>query len=162
VIHDIPISPEPSISGTRVRRSRGVGVRGIGDFEGKKLLQIGIVKHDIPMEELCGPQQELVEDRCRPYRGSGKGKSESIDIRIRDPVNPKIMIEVTGGGKVNPHDVHRCIGISKSGISEASCFRHHRCRNPDGRIPDRNRWVLTFTHRVLGYCEAQGARPRDS
>jgi hypothetical protein len=62
-IRDIPISPEPSINRTRVQRFRGVGVQSIGDFEGRKLLQLEIAKHDIPTEELCGPQQELVEDR---------------------------------------------------------------------------------------------------
>jgi hypothetical protein len=38
-----------------------------------------------------------------------KESPESIDIRIHDPMNPEIPIEVTEGGKVNSH---MCIGVS--------------------------------------------------
>jgi hypothetical protein len=64
---------------------------------------------------------------------------ESFGIRICDPANSKIPTEVAGGGKVTSHVY---VGVSaywESGISEVSCFRHHRCQNPDGRIPDRRR-----------------------
>jgi hypothetical protein len=48
-----------------------------------------------------------------------KESPESIDIRIRDPANPEIPIEVMGGGKVNSHvcvgtSVHRVSGVGKS------------------------------------------------
>jgi hypothetical protein len=72
-------------------------------------------------------------------RNRRKVRLETFVIRIRDPANAEIPIEVTGGGKVTPHV---CVGVSayrESGISEVSCFRHRKCRNPDGRIPDRNR-----------------------
>jgi hypothetical protein len=111
----------PSV-GTRVRRSKGVGVRRIGVFEGKKLLQLGIAKRDIPTEGLCGPQQELVEDRWHHIGDREKESPESIDIRIRDPANPEIPIEVTGSGKVEPHV---CIGVSSrriSGVGKSKCL----------------------------------------
>jgi hypothetical protein len=49
------------------------------------------------------------------YQDREKGSPESIDIRIRDLANPEIPIEVTGGGKVNPHV---CIGVSAHQGSE--------------------------------------------
>jgi hypothetical protein len=45
-----------------------------------------------------------------------KESPESIDIRIRDPANSEIPIEVTGGGKVNSHV---CIGVSSRRVSES-------------------------------------------
>jgi hypothetical protein len=74
----------------RVRRSRGVGVRHIGVFGGKKLLQVEIAIRDIPTEGSCGPHPELVGDRWWNIGDQEKGSPESFDIRIRDPANPKI------------------------------------------------------------------------
>jgi hypothetical protein len=50
-----------------------------------------------------------------------KVSPESFGIRIRDPANSEIPIEVTGGGKVNPHV---CIGVSAHRGSE---FRNSIC-----------------------------------
>jgi hypothetical protein len=58
---------------TRVRGSQGVGDRRIGVSKDRKLSHIGIAIRDFPTGELCGPQREIVEDRCYPYRGSGLG-----------------------------------------------------------------------------------------
>jgi hypothetical protein len=52
------------LGGTRVNRSRRVGVRGIGVSGSKKLPHIGIAIRDIPTGEPCGPPREIVEDRC--------------------------------------------------------------------------------------------------
>jgi hypothetical protein len=95
MIHDISTSLELSIiqdACQEIPRSRSSG---IGVFEGEKLWYIGITKHDIPTEELCGPRQELVEDRCHPIGDREKESPKSIDIRIHDPANFKIPIEVT-------------------------------------------------------------------
>jgi hypothetical protein len=54
----------------RVRGSRGVRVRHIEVSGGKKLLQLKVAIRDIPMEESCGPQREIVEDRCQEVPGS--------------------------------------------------------------------------------------------
>jgi hypothetical protein len=108
--------------GTRVRRSRGVGVRSIGVFEGKKLLQLGIAKRDIPTEGVVWATQELVEDRWHSIGDREKESPESIDIRIRDPANSEIPIEVTGSGKDNSHV---CIGVSAyrvSGVGKSKCL----------------------------------------
>jgi hypothetical protein len=94
-IHDILTSLEPSIiwdACQEIPRSHSLGIR---VFEGEKLWYIGIVKRDIPMEELCGPRQELVEERCHPIEDREKETPESIDIRIHDPGNSEIPIEVT-------------------------------------------------------------------
>jgi len=52
------------LGGTRVNRSRRVGVRGIRVSGGKKISHIGIAIRDIPTGEPCGPQWEIVEQRC--------------------------------------------------------------------------------------------------
>jgi hypothetical protein len=52
------------LGGTRVNGFRRVEVRGIGVSGGKKLPHIGIAIRDIPTGEPCGPQREIVEDRC--------------------------------------------------------------------------------------------------
>jgi hypothetical protein len=44
-----------------------------------------------------------------------KASPELIEIRIRNPMNSKISIEVTGGGKVNSH---MCVGVSSRQVSE--------------------------------------------
>jgi hypothetical protein len=51
-----------------------VGVRRIGGFEKREILPFGITKHEIPTRELCGPQQELVEDKWHIISGIGKRK----------------------------------------------------------------------------------------
>jgi len=76
--------------GTRVRRFQEVGVRSIEDFGGKKFLQLGIAKRDIPTGECVGPQQESVEDRWHGIGDWEKEGPESIDIRICDPMNSEV------------------------------------------------------------------------
>jgi hypothetical protein len=44
-----------------------------------------------------------------------KASPESIDIRIRDPSNSEIPIEVTGGGKVN---LRVCVRVSSRQVSK--------------------------------------------
>jgi hypothetical protein len=73
-ICDIPTRSGPSIRETRVRRFRGVRVWSIGDFKGKKPSQFGIAIREIPTGELCGPQVELVEDRCQTSGKSQKSR----------------------------------------------------------------------------------------
>jgi hypothetical protein len=43
-----------------------------------------------------GPQQEIVDDRWHSIGDREKESPESIDIRIRDPANSKVPIEVAG------------------------------------------------------------------
>jgi hypothetical protein len=71
------------------------------------------VKRDIPTEELCGPRYELVEDRCHPIGDREKESPKSISIRIRDPVNSEIPIEVKGV-KVT---TRMCVGVSSHRVS---------------------------------------------
>ena len=83
MIHDILARSEPSISETHVKGFQGVRIQSIGDFEGKKTLQLGIAIREIPTGELCGTQLKLVEDRCQ---GSGKSQEigESKFLRSKD------------------------------------------------------------------------------
>jgi hypothetical protein len=107
--------------GTRVRRSKGSRGSRYRGPEDRILRQFGIAIRDIPTGELCGPQQELVEDRWHHIGDREKASPESFDIRIRDPANSEIPIEVTGGGKVKPHV---CIGVSSrrvSGVGKSKC-----------------------------------------
>jgi hypothetical protein len=113
-IRDIPIAQNrPSVEDAcqEIPRSRGSENRG---FQGKKLLHVGIAKRDIPTGELCGPQQEIVEDRWHSIGDRGKVSPESINIRIRDPAKSDIPIEVTGSRRDNSH-VCRSFGISGIG-----------------------------------------------
>jgi hypothetical protein len=82
-------------------------------------LHIGIAIRDIPTEGSCGPQQEIVEDRWHSIGDREKVSPESFGIRIRDPANSEIPIEVTGCGKVNSHvrigdSAHRVSGVGNS------------------------------------------------
>jgi hypothetical protein len=63
-------------------------------------------------------------------RDREKASPESVDIRIRDSANFEILIEVTGGGKVNSHVCVRVssrrvsgVGKSKSSISRVAKSR---------------------------------------
>jgi hypothetical protein len=75
----------------RVSRSRGVRVWSIGDFEGKKPSQFGIAIREIPTGELCGPQVELVEDRCQTSGRVGNrhiGVPEDKELETFQVPNP--------------------------------------------------------------------------
>jgi hypothetical protein len=102
----------------KIQRSRGSAYRGFEDVIHR---QFGIAIRDISTGELCGPQPELVEDRWHRIGDRGKVRPETFGIRIRDPANSEILIEVTGVGKVNPHV---CIGGSAHRGSE---FRNSIC-----------------------------------
>jgi hypothetical protein len=120
-IRDIPTRSEPSISGDTCQEIPGVGVRRIGVFKDKKLLQLGIAIRDIPTGESCGPQQEIVEDRWHSIGDREKVSPESFGIRIRDPANSEIPIEVTGVERLT----HTCIGVSAhrvSGVGNSKCM----------------------------------------
>jgi hypothetical protein len=54
-----------------------------------------------------------VEDRCHNIGDREKVSPKSFSIRIHDPANSEILIEVTGCGKVSSH---ACIGYQKSTI----------------------------------------------
>jgi hypothetical protein len=60
-------------------------------------------------------------DRWRTISGIGKRKVPNpLTSGFSDPTNPEISIEVTGGGKVNPHV---CVGVSAyrvSGVEKSS------------------------------------------
>jgi hypothetical protein len=99
-------------------RKSGFGESGIS--RDRELLQLGIAKRDIPTGELCGPQGVSGGQVAYHIGDREKESPESIDIRIRDPANSEIPIEVTGGGKVNSHV---CIGVSAhrvSGVGKSS------------------------------------------
>jgi hypothetical protein len=60
-----------------------------------------------------------VEDRWHSIGDREKVSPESFGIRIRDPANSEIPIEVTGCGKVNSHvrigdSAHRVSGVGDS------------------------------------------------
>jgi hypothetical protein len=74
----------------RVKRSRRVGVQHIGGFEDEIHRQFGIAIRDIPMGELCGPQQEIVEDRWHSIGDQEKVRPETFGIKIHDPVNSEV------------------------------------------------------------------------
>jgi hypothetical protein len=104
-----------------VRRSRRVGVWRIRGFEDEIHRKFGNAIRDIPTGDLCGPQQELVENMWHSIGDQEKASPESFDIRIRDPVKFDIPIEVTGGGKVNSRV---CVGVSAhrvSGVGKSKC-----------------------------------------
>jgi hypothetical protein len=96
VIHDIPTRSEPSIDKMRVKRSRRVGVRSIRGSGDRILLQLEIAIRDILTGESCGATEGVSGSQVAYHIGDReKASPESIDIRIRDPVNPEIPIEVT-------------------------------------------------------------------
>jgi hypothetical protein len=89
---DILTRSGPSISGTHIRRFRGVEDRSIGDFEGKKPLQLGTAKRDISMIEGGAIGEPSKEDRWQV-----KGRKLSEDQRL---VSRQIGIFVDkGSGK---------------------------------------------------------------
>jgi hypothetical protein len=64
-----------------------------------------------------------VEDRWHLISGiGGKESSESIDIRIHDPMKSDISIEVTGSRKVNSHVYVEVSAYRASGIRKTSCL----------------------------------------
>jgi hypothetical protein len=115
-IHDIPTRSEPSISGTRVRRSRGVGVRRIGVSEVQETLAAWNRETRYPDGRVVWATVRVSGGQVAYHIGDREKVSpESFGIRIRDPANSEIPTEVTGGGKVNPHV---CIGVSAHRGSE--------------------------------------------
>jgi hypothetical protein len=87
-IRDIPMSPEPSISGDVCQKIQGKSGFGISE-----VLRTGYSDSlesrsaIFPTGELCGPQQELVEDRWHSIGDREKARPETFGIRIRDPAN---------------------------------------------------------------------------
>jgi hypothetical protein len=76
-----------------------------------------------PDGELCGATTGVVEDRWRNIGDRGKESPESIDIRIRDPVNPEILIEVTGVKRqLTRTSEFRCIGYRES-VNQSARYR---------------------------------------
>jgi hypothetical protein len=78
-----------------------------------------------------------VEDRWHSIGDREKVSPESFDIRIRDPANSEIPIEVTGVEKSTPH-VYRSFGTSEyrefgkvQSVDIASCETAIRSRSPD-------------------------------
>lgn len=66
-----------------------------------------------------GTLLELVEDRWHSFGDWEKVSLESFGIRIRNSVNSKVPIEVTGCGRVNSHvciedSVHRVSRVDNS------------------------------------------------
>jgi hypothetical protein len=93
----------------------GVGVWSIGVYEGKKPLQLGVTKHDIPMEGLCGAATGVSGGQVARHIGDReKVRTETFAVRICDPANPEILIKAMGGEKVNSH-VH--VGVSSRRLS---------------------------------------------
>jgi hypothetical protein len=89
-IRDILARSEPSISETRVKGFRGVRIRSIRDFKGKKPLQFGIAIREISTGELCGPQLELVEERCQES-GESQEIRESKFLRLKEMGHQKSL-----------------------------------------------------------------------
>jgi hypothetical protein len=81
--------------GTRVRRFQEVRIQSIGDFRGKKLLQLGIAKRDIPTGKDSGATGVRGGQVVYHIGDREKESPESIDIRICDSANPEILIGVT-------------------------------------------------------------------
>jgi hypothetical protein len=114
-ICDIPTIPEPSISGdARHKIQGGRGSENWG-FREQRNLVVWNRETQYPDGRVVGPQHDLVEDRWHSIRDREKVRPETFGIRIRDPTNPEILTEVTGGEKVKPHV---CIEVLSCRVSE--------------------------------------------